>query len=110
MDKLVDSIGGIKTGRSYQFYCISCELNMILYEGIKKSSKISSVNYFCFNCNKISYHNQCLDCGEKLYYIVKIPEEKDKINQGEEKPLEIKLKCPRCESTETLLVLMGEWG
>ena len=96
-------------GKSYQFYCIECELNLIIYEGISKSPKKSSTNFFCFNCNKISYHNQCVDCGEKLFFTISIPKEKKQIAFEEENSLEMKLKCPKCESTNTLLILMTEW-
>ena len=57
MEEYVSVIRGIEMGRSFQFYCMECELNLILYEGIKKNPQINCVNFFCFNCNKITHHN-----------------------------------------------------
>ena len=109
MEKYVSIFGGIEMGRSFQFYCMVCDLNLILYHGIRKSSKINSVNFFCFDCNKVSHHDQCIICGEKLYYTIKIPEELAIISTEEDIPLEIKIVCPRCDSLNTVLTLVGEW-
>ncbi len=97
-------------GKSYQFYCKECELNMILYEGIKYKPDDTSINYYCFNCNKISYHNTCIDCGDKLYYSIEIPKKKRKMVSSSEQPIEIKLSCPKCRSKETILAKIGEWA
>ena len=96
-------------GKSYQFYCLSCELNIILYEGIKKGSEVSSVNYYCFKCNKTSNHDQCAECGEKLYYTMEIPKEQNNESNEEENLLNLSFKCPRCGSKDTIFIFMGEW-
>ena len=110
MEEYVSIVRGIEMGSSFQFYCVCCELNMILYEGIKKNPKINCVNFFCFNCSKISHHDQCGDCGERLLYSIKIPEEAKKIKIEEEISLEIRLRCPKCSSQNTILTKLGEWG
>ncbi len=110
MGVLKPLINGNEIKKSYQFYCITCELNVMLYEGIKKPSKYLSVNFFCSNCNKVSYHNQCSDCGDRLYYSISIPKENKRIIYEEENSLEIKLKCPSCYSADTLLTLVGKWN
>ena len=111
MEEHISILRGIEMGRSFQFYCMECEINMILYEGIKKSPDIDCVNYFCFNCNKISHHDQCIDCGERLAYTIKIPQEvkNKKLEEEEENNLALKLHCPRCGSQDTILTLLGEW-
>ncbi|MBY9000035.1 MAG: hypothetical protein KGD64_03905 [Candidatus Heimdallarchaeota archaeon] len=82
---------------------------MILYEGVTKKREESPINYFCFNCNKVSYHNTCIDCGDKLIYAVKIPKNQRKLQSSADSPLEIKLVCPKCKSSETILTKIGEW-
>jgi len=95
--------------KSYQFYCNCCELNLILYKGIEKKYNKETTNFYCFNCHKIAYHDQCVDCGEKLYYAVEIPKEKKYSVLEEENSIEIKLECMRCKSKDTKLMLIGEW-
>jgi Zn finger protein HypA/HybF involved in hydrogenase expression len=99
----------MKMGKSYQFYCKECELDMILYEGIKYKPDDTSINYYCFKCNKISYHDACLDCGDKLYYSIEIPKKKRKMPTSSDQPMEIKLACPKCRSKDTILTKIGEW-
>ena len=96
-------------GKSYQFYCKECELDMILYEGIKYKPDNASINHYCFNCNKISYHDACLDCGDKLNYSIEIPKMKRKMSTSYDQLIEIKLECPGCNSNETILTKIGEW-
>ncbi|MHA1482438.1 MAG: hypothetical protein ACTSQA_03240, partial [Candidatus Heimdallarchaeaceae archaeon] len=69
----------------------------------------TSINYYCFNCNKIAYHDTCLDCGDKLYYSIEIPKKKRKMTNSSDQPIEIKLACPKCRSKETILTKIGEW-
>ena len=95
--------------RSYQFHCKCCELNLILYKGIEEKYSKESTNFYCFNCHKISHHDQCADCGDKLYFAVKIPKEKRYSVLEEENPIELKLECMRCKSKDTELTLIGEW-
>ncbi|NPD89698.1 MAG: hypothetical protein HGN29_13385 [Asgard group archaeon] len=109
MEEHTSIVRGIDMGKSFQFYCMECEINLILYEGIKKSPSIACVNFFCFNCNKISHHNQCIECGDILLYTIKIPQEQKQKRTEEENHLAIKLRCPKCESNNTLLTLLGEW-
>ncbi len=110
MEEHVSIVRGIDMGRSFQFYCMECEINMILYEGIKKSPNVDCINYFCFNCNKISHHDQCVDCGDRLLYTIKIPQEiRHKKTDEEENNLALNLRCPRCGSQDTILTLLGEW-
>ena len=109
MAEYVSIVRGIDMGRSFQFYCMECEINMILYEGIKRSPSLNCVNFFCFNCNKISHHDQCTDCGDKLLYTIKIPQEQMQKKIDEENQLAIKLRCPKCSSNDTVLTLLGEW-
>ena len=109
MEKYISVFGVIDMGRSFQFYCMSCDLNLILYQGITRSSKIDSVNFFCFKCNKVSHHDQCIICGEKLYYTIDIPNEIEVISTEEDVPFEIKLVCPKCDSLNTVLTLLSEW-
>ncbi|MCG3224529.1 MAG: hypothetical protein H7647_08690 [Candidatus Heimdallarchaeota archaeon] len=106
---MIDLEWRMKMGKSYQFYCKECELNMILYEGIKCKSDNTSINHYCFNCNKISYHDSCLDCGDKLHYSIEIPKKKRKMSTSYDQPIEIKLECPSCNSKETILTKIGEW-
>jgi len=97
-------------GKSYQFYCKECELNVILYGDIKNKSDDNSINYYCFKCNKISYHDTCLDCGDKLYYSIEIPKKTRKMASSSDQLIEIKLTCPKCLSKETILTKIGEWS
>jgi len=62
--------------KTYQFRCKSCKLNFLLYKGIGKKRRKESINFYCFNCHKISYHDKCVDCGEKLFFIIEIPKER----------------------------------
>ncbi len=94
--------------KSYHFYCNQCELSLILYKGIKKKYK-KSTNFYCFNCHKISHHDQCIDCGEKLYFAAEIPKEKNFSVFEEENSIDLKLVCMRCKSKDTKLMLIGEW-
>jgi len=95
--------------RSYHFHCKCCKLNLILYKGVAKEYNISSTNFYCFNCHKISYHNQCVDCGDKLYYAVEIPETKKHPISDADNSIELKLQCMRCKSKDTALTMVGEW-
>ena len=95
--------------KSYQFYCNCCELNLILYKGIEKEYNKESTNFYCFKCHKISYHDQCVDCGDKLHYAVEIPKEK-KYSLEEENSIDLKLECMRCKSKETELKQIREWA
>ncbi|MCK4896063.1 MAG: hypothetical protein KAS47_04590 [Candidatus Heimdallarchaeota archaeon] len=106
---MIDLEWRMKMGKSYQFYCRECELDMILYEGIKYKPDNASINHYCFNCNKISYHDACLDCGDKLNYSIEIPKMKRKMSTSYDQPIEIKLECPGCNSNETILTKIGEW-
>ncbi|MCG3257668.1 MAG: hypothetical protein KAU62_16315 [Candidatus Heimdallarchaeota archaeon] len=96
--------------KSYQFYCNCCELNLILYKGIEEKYKKKTTNFYCFNCHKISYHDECVDCGDKLYYAVEVPKEKKYSVLEEENSIELKLQCMRCRSKDTTLVIIGEWN
>jgi len=95
--------------RSFQFHCKCCDLKLILYKGVGKDYKKNSTNFYCFNCHKISYHNQCVDCGDKLYYAVEIPEIKKRLISDEENSIDLKLQCMRCKSKDTILIMVGEW-
>ncbi|MCG3257375.1 MAG: hypothetical protein KAU62_14840 [Candidatus Heimdallarchaeota archaeon] len=95
--------------RSFQFHCNCCELDLILYKGFEKKYNKESTNYYCFNCHKIAYHNQCVDCGEKLYYAVEIPKERKYSVLEEENSIDLKLECMRCKSKDTELTQIGEW-
>lgn len=109
MEEYISVVRGIDMGKSFQYYCMECELNMILYEGVKKSPSVYCVNFFCFNCNKISHHDQCTICNDKLHYTIKIPQEREQRGTEEEDQLALKLKCPKCTSQDTVLTLLGEW-
>ena len=95
--------------KSYQFYCNCCELNLILYKGIKKKYRKKTINFYCFNCHKISYHDQCVDCGDKLFFAVEMPKEKIYSSLEEENSIDLKLECMRCKSKNTELTQIGEW-
>ncbi len=98
---------GNVTETSYQFECNCCKLNLILYKGIGEKNNKSSLNFYCFNCHKINYQNQCIDCGDKLYYAVEVPETKKYELLEKENLIDIKLQCMRCKSKDTTLTSIG---
>ncbi len=95
--------------KTYQFYCKKCKLLLTLYKGNSKGDSKEKVNFYCFNCHKISYHNKCNDCGEKLYFIIEIPQERQISALKEGTSLKLNLECMRCKSEETELILIREW-
>ena len=95
--------------KKYQFYCNECKLDLFLFKGIMKKDSIESVNFYCFNCHKISYHDKCNDCGDKLYFIIEIPKNSQISSLKEGENLELNLECMRCLSEDTKLRLICEW-
>lgn len=95
--------------RSYQFHCKCCRLEMTLYKGVEKKYNKETTNFYCSNCHEISYHDNCVNCGEKLHYAVEIPKEKKYSVLEEENSIDLKLECMRCKSKDTELMSIGEW-
>ena len=95
---------------TYRFTCKNCKLNLLLYKGIEKKKSWRSINYYCFKCHNVSYHDKCLDCGEKLYFAIKIPNSGELSNLEVGKPLELNLECMKCKSKDTKLELISEWN
>ena len=97
---------GEKTmGKRFCFYCRECELKLTLFDDVGKNSQNQISNYYCPNCEKIVYHNNCLHCNSELEKVVIIPE--SILNQTNER-VENE-ECPRCDSQRTIIVFLGDW-
>ena len=74
-------------------------------------SKVHYGDFYCPNCEKISYNKKCEFCKKELEVEIKLPE-KQVMFFGKKKKKESnqqKIVCPRCKSIQTKLTFSAEW-
>ncbi len=92
-------------GKRYCFYCRECEIKLTLFEEVGQNSKHQVHNYYCSQCEKIVYHDICLNCQSNLERVIEIPI--NILENTNEKAENV--ECPRCNSLLTVIVFLGEW-
>ena len=98
-------IGGVLVGKRYCFYCSECELKLTLYKEVGKNSKNQLHNYYCKECEKITFLKTCRDCGQENEKTLQVP--KNGLTKPDNDTESI--ECPKCSSLKTALVFLGEW-